>query len=904
MNKDYKSVNLSQLKNDIKFLEDEKLGYYFDNDLSMSSYRTEDGYSTILEFFNHLKDVYNEDVKNNVNMEEYHETLLKTFSWFLPFLLPCHKIIVQANICILADEEEDNEFHKKPHFKDKLEQANKFIKTMGDKVFDERNPEEKEAICKALDSIGYLNLREHNYECAILCLHLCIKLLSMLDIDSSTNTELFELYIQNIVRIANCYEYTDKPWEAVKYMLGIGSLENTESVDFQHAWRNLINDNAAEIRSKIIGYYSLPNDKINIKNKTTVKIVKDICALFFMNSKENLHYSVFTLDKGKEQLPKPLKSFIHVLAHCISEYAAKVRTDEYAHPFCSTLQMFSRFLLDWLVISCHEDALVTCQATVRAENDACPEALKLLLKRHAALDKKREDCTEEEKNELQEIEFFLFYFSEQELRYNYKDFKLENIFKEYGDKFFGSASKKAQDNDFDQLFHYYVIKFKYLFKQLVDDFIHANKRDQFNTQELYNVFLEMCRCKGLCTDHIFKGLIDECERLEALFILFHQFQWLNNKEINVSRQNEIKQLCSIYKGYDDIDNINNAIPKLYKEIIKRNKILILAPVKNAPACSSEYKKIHNLLDLPAYSYETTIGDGTQFISEFQKIKRQRKPMTQYCLNTNQSYKSLKWAVFYPNEGEFIYLYMKHEISIAYNEVIPIYLDTEHDAIKEILKRIDDGISDEFYHSVCAKDKCSNMGESDECNDNSTLRLKPNYKSSLKDLISELLVFLEFDFLVGRQIGYPEKNDLLIYYPKESHNFTILAFDSQQTLENVGKGLCEICRECFVKESQNKLSEKEACEPMTEHESHWCKMFPRNVLEDKRKKFHGCIDNDPDLTYKQKEAIKTGTEMPDESKQMHDFKFLCMSLDSCIENCCDAKDDQDCIVCKMLSDLGI
>ena len=54
MEKDYKNITLEELKSDISFREDDKLGFYFDNELSMSSYHDENGYLIIIEFFNHL----------------------------------------------------------------------------------------------------------------------------------------------------------------------------------------------------------------------------------------------------------------------------------------------------------------------------------------------------------------------------------------------------------------------------------------------------------------------------------------------------------------------------------------------------------------------------------------------------------------------------------------------------------------------------------------------------------------------------------------------------------------------------------------------------------------------------------------------------------------------------------
>lgn len=900
MEKDYKNITLEELKSDISFREDDKLGFYFDNELSMSSYHDENGYLIIIEFFNHLKNEYNKCInENREQAKSYHGVLLRAFGWFLPFLNPYHQIIAQSNLCILTDDEQDDEFYKKI-FRDNLKRANNLIEITKDQILATKEEYEKEALCQALDSISYLNIREHNYRQATLCLSTSIDLLLSLDIDNPARHELFDLYIRSIVRLANCYEYRDNPWAAIKCILNMENLVSTKTTDLQAKWKDLINANAGQIRDQIINYYNSTDSKHNSKD-ATINTVKTVCRHLFVNPTENRHFNVFNLNKAHEPISDALKSYIHVLAHCISEYVAKIRGTNYSHPFCSTLQMVSRFLLDWLVVSCHEKALVTCQATVRAENDACPEALKLLLKRHVALEAKGENCTMEEQSELQEIEFFLFYFSEQELRYNYTDKDLEEIFKCYGGIFFESASDKAKHGDCDSLFHYYVIEFKYLFKQKVDKFIHTYDNNELDTQQLDNVFLEMCKCKKQCSDQIFKGLIDECERLEKLFALFQQLQWLNNKNVSQTKVNLFKQQWELYKKSGETFNIREIVLTIHKEIIKRNKILILAPIKNAPSCSSEYDNIQNLLELPTEPLDFSSIDGSEFVKAFKKIERARQQTAQYDLSASKEYSNLKWAIYYPNEGAFIYLYMKNEgATIKYREVVPLYLDTERNAIAEILKRIDDAFSDEFDFSISEK-LGSCPGECPYCN---TFLLEPGDECNLKKLINELLVFIEFDFHAACQIGHLDKEHILINYPQKDasmpHDFWVLAFEEHLPEKESENGFCDICRNSFVKLSLAQPIKKED-RVITEPLSISCEIFSIDTLKQKRTKVYKEIDGFPQYSSSQKEQIKSGELISNCTAQIRGFTDLCNHLNSCLDGNCDKARGQECETCKLLKE---
>lgn len=899
MNIDYNHISLEQLKNDISQLEDQQLGDYFDDKLAVAFYRDEKGYLNIIKFFNHLKDEYNKCIaKNNGQEIKYHDTLFKSFNWFLPLLNPYHKIIAQANICILTDDEQDHEFHEK-YFRDSLNNANRLIEATGKQVSedDDKRKNEKKALCWALDSIGYLNIREHNYEYAILCIRICLDALSTLNVETP---ELYNLYINSIVRLANCYEYTDRPWSAVNCVLGLGNLINDEATEEvqQIRWEKIINSNAEKIRSKIIAYYNLPERELENVNDT-IDIVKEICDLLFDNPPKNSNYGILKWDITSRSYFNTLKYYIHVLAHCISEYAAKIRIADYSHPYCSTLQIISRFLLDWLVLSCQEEALVTCQATVRAENDACPEAIKLLLKRYAVLEKKLKEssCTTEEQNELQEIEFFLFYFAEQELRYNYTDNELKKIFDQFSNKFFESASSKAQDGDYDSLFHFYVIRFKYLFKQKVDEFMHFSN-NRLDMAEVDHVFLSMCKCKGLCSEQIFKGLIDECQRLEELFALFQELQWLNSRKISKEKLNLFKQLWVLHDKSDKTFDTKEIVSKIHDEIIKRNKILILAPIKNAPSCSFEYENIQRLLELPICTGDTSRIPGDEFVSSFNRLRRNHPQTIQYFLNSSNEYSKLKWAIFYPNESSFAYLYYRNDSAIKYDDIIeycgiiPVYLDKEHEEIKDILKNIDDDISDEFIFSVLSRGICANR----KCEDDSlcnTFLLEPDDECNLRKLIYELLTFLEFDFHAARHVGNPNNEYFLINYPKKG-NFEILAFDEQLPSVAPQKAVCDICDQCFTKLPQSHKDE-------TPSGLGTCKIYPTTKLEEFREKVYREIDSIENISATDKKLIKSGKATSYKTTQREEYTRLCFCLIKCIAGKCDRLGEQQCETCKLLKE---
>lgn len=904
MDIDYKHISLEQLKNDISSLEGQQLSDYFDNTLSMADYRDKNGYSIIIEFFNHLKDEYNQCVnKNNRQETNYHSILFKTFNWFLPLLHPYHKIIVHSNICILADDEQDTKFHKE-YFRNSLKSVNRLIEATGKQVSDDEDKSEyeRETLCQALASIGYLNIREHNYEYAILCFRMCLDILLTLNIEA---LKLYDIYINSIVRLTNCYEYTDRPWCAINCILQIGDLtsdEDTVQAQYQQSeWKTAIEKNTDKIRSKIIAYYSLPDRKLKSKDYT-INIVTDIYNLLSKKPREQILKWATTSESHFDTL----KSYIHVLAHCISEYASKIRADSYSHPFCSTLQSVSRFLLDWLVESCQEETLVTCQATVRAENDACPEALKLLLQRHSVLEKRRKEgsCTTKEQNELQEIEFFLFYFSEQELRYNYTDHNLESVFNEYGNKFFESASNKAKGGDYDSLFHFYVIKFKYLLKQKIDEFMHIPANKKLDMKEVDYVFLEMCRCKELCSEQIFKGLIDECKRLEELFSLFQQLQWLNSREISKSRFDLFKQLWFLHTKNKESFNIKDVVPQLHDDIIKRNKILILAPIKNAPSCSSEYENIRHLLDLPVTLGNIPTVDGSEFVSSIYRIKRERSQTIQFSLNTSEKYSKLKWAVFCPNEAPFAYLYLRNNTviepqnSIEYSGIIPVYLDKEYDALRNILQKIDNDISDEFdslviNNNICPQQRCVNDSQ---CN---TFILKPGYENNLRFLIYELLVFLEFDFYAARKIGNLDKEYLLINYPKKGV-FGVLAFDDQLPIVDAEKGLCDICDKCFIELRQDGLDRKDDKKCAS---SDSCETFSAETLIGLRDEVYKKIDCLEGFSSIDKNMIKSGRKSTRETEQSEELTRLCSLLNKCVIGVCSKTGKQRCETGKLLKENG-
>ena len=858
--------------------------------------------SRIIALLNNLCKQYNDFFRGNGQHNEaqrekaktYHQCLYELFDWLVPFLTTYHQLVLYTNLCILSDDDTDSKFHNE-HFSKCLEKATEFVGKYGQNRIrqdaKDENYDQKKALCTALYSLGFLNLKENHYTDANNCFEPCVGIVLDSFVESSTDsfTDVWakNQYFNCAIRMANCYEYQDDTWKALHYLLGLPASD-------QDNWVNHVGLRADFIHGEIIKYYNLPSADVSFaKNKDakgkTIRIVREICEQLLYPPTAKMPLKVFELDKAEEPLDTTVKQYIHVLAHCLSEYAAKLRRLEISglqaplFPACSTLQLVSRFLLDWLVTSCGEDSLVSCQATIRAENDACPEAISLLLRRYHLLkdrekslieiirideEKKRTGVLTEEQTkildekvkekktcerELTEVAFYLFYFSEQELRFNYKDNKLETIFKYYGESFKHSAENTSKDGDYDSLFHYYVIRVKYLLKRKAESLLRANESTDYS--DLDYEFAQMCTYKEKCSDHIFTGLIEEYERLAKLYSVFQKFRWLTKETSRPKIRNELEHLLSYSSAKkDDVDkcfksdgsiDYDQLVRTVYEGIRSRKKILILAPVKDAPSCSSEYDDIKKMIDFcpmcEMINDEKNLA-ADSFISIADSQDSYEIQLKE--LNGLQDTSKLKFAIHIDTTGStsretitgITYLYMKREEVIAkeYREVVPLFMEGDESKklkqfIVEIMQQLREYRRVLTQGGICpSKSHDSSYGA--QC---CTYHIPySDANPGLLNRIRDLLVFLEYDFHASMYYPICKDDIILISHPHKSPHqfFAILVYDAKIPEVPDNKGLCFLC-ENFCLEHFIVTGDSVAGEPQgAEKPAGFCKTYPYNTEE--------------------------------------------------------------------------
>lgn len=834
--------------------------------------------SKIIAFLNNLCKQYNAFYKDTLDTaafekaKDYHSCLFELFSWVVPFENAYHKLVLYTNLCIISDDDLDSLFHNE-HFSVCLKKATEFVHEYGNdsilKDAKSESEEQRRILCNALYCLGFLNFREHHYHDAKTCLALCsdilIEFFTARGIASFTNPWAKELYFNCTVRFANCCEYQDETWEAIDNMLG---LSGDDHINNQAKWITYIGSQAQSIHEDILTYYQMPKTKTSFDHnedakKITIPLVKGICNHLLASAPSPKPSIVFELDDPQKPLSSTVKLYIHVLAHCLSEYAAKLRRQEVEvqlsliFPACSTLQLVSRFLLDWLVLSCGEESLVSCQATIRAENDACPEAISLLLQRYFSLEEQKNRHTEESierdtcDRELTEVSFYLFYFSEQELRANYKDEKLEAIFKQYGESFRLSAETSSANGDYDALFHYYVIRVKYLLKRKAESLLRVNESTDYI--DLDYEFAQMCTYKEKCSDHIFSGLIEEYDRLVKLYSFFQKFRWLTKDTYRPDVINELEFLRTCYgeriglvdgsmesEGIDGEEKkYNELVHTVYDGIQERKKILILAPVKDAPSCAPEFEDIKKLLEfIPSHpsdvERDNLVPDSLLKESE----SRDGEEIKLKELNTSQDYSRLKFGIYVDTTGShgdnlsigITYLYSRRDsvVQKEYRESIPLFMEkSESHNLEHLIKSIKRQLKTQ--HGVKKQLKCPSGRHDDSYGSQCCTYYVPysTAEDNLLESISELLVFLEFDFHASSLYPISEHDVILISNPNKTPHqfFSILVFESDVSKVAGGKGLCSLCENfCTYVDQHEHLPET----PPVGEATSFCVSFPYNT----------------------------------------------------------------------------
>ena len=719
-----------------------------------------DGQNAALDAVRWLNDLsaeYNRDYAVASRDEEKNFCLFHAFRYLLPLLSGKQKMISMVNMCILMDDDSINEGAKL--FLDALEQANRFARQM----LDNKKFRMDITVCGALTSLGYLNFREHKYEDARPLLESCRNWLCKFG-EKSDNPDI---YTKCLVYLANCHEYTNQAWLAVQVLLGSDAEDKDGDED---KFKKRVLSNLDQVRKEITDLYC-DREKFSSLSFAISKI-KKVCQLICSPDRVGDLQLILAYSNRGGRVNEWVKLYIHMLAHILSEYAAKER--ENYNEFCSVLQLFSRFLLDWLVYACDEK-LVTCQANIRAENDSCPDAIKLLLTHYDKLTERDESA--ENMAEKFEIEFYIFYFAEQELRFDYKDERLESIFDTYGDLFRDHAEKLAKDeNDFDALFHYYVILFRYRLKKCMEDAIRSSGEAEIDKAsenseilKLNEVFTKMCEFKDSCSKHVLDGLKSECDRLEYLYALFQQFRWLKADKRAEALANFNSLL--VYsenmptRGKHESQNrwANDIIGHIYKMTTKRNSIMILAPIKSAPSCASSSRGVDKLVPIP-----DEIEDGEDFPQNyapaFETLLDNRNNAALEALPNFIGAlrgKMPKWAVYYRGGNKLYFFDPSRDVreEYVYSSVYPAILN---EGEKRYLDRTLATFREVLHEQPTVRDeiKCSSHRKLYAADGNRCYTYQLNFNGGrlgeIKENIDRLLTFFEHNYMDSN--GMPTWND--------------------------------------------------------------------------------------------------------------------------------------------------
>lgn len=726
----------------------------------MCLYNRKDAFVAVEAYLNILITEYNKKIKQD--KIDYNECLFKAFGYLFPFLSHHGKIFALSNRCILTDDDSQQEFHDY-HFVKSLNEANKYY-----------NFSEIEfnlpcaniySYARMYYTLGFLNFRAQMYKEAEAYLLACTAYLE----NHLDDYEKRETYVSCIICLANCYEYTNRPEEALKYLLGV----EADALN-----KHLISKQNFLIR-RIVELYNA--DDITKNN------VHEICNLLVPQIPKTFAVFEFFVDEENVKNEKRyLIEFIHILAHSLSEHAAQkiYQTESGIYPVVSLLQITSRFLMDW--VTRQDEAFITCQATVRAENDACREALNLLMHFY----KRKYQCpdkvvTDERKaKEKAELEFYIFYFAEQELRYNYQDKLLENDYIAIGKRFL----KYAQDtNNKDSQFYYHVIYFKFLLKKNAEAALLYDGKIDFT--EVDKAYINLIEARNEELRHVFKWLIEESNRLEQLYILFRQFRYLNNDNVHIDDVNMQEYLrLLVSSGIKIPEECEAKLEEQYKEIAVRNKILILAPVQTAPSCAFSVRNIDMLLlmpsdfaslPVPSYLHATFVAIDED--RESKKIKVLR------MVNPTDDSKLAKWAFVYRLNDSHFFMYYGNEVEQG-RSTFPAVLVTpnEINRLKILIEKLMNVLRQERVDPF----NCCNrsLNHSGNCY---TRVIKYGNNSKVDAALLDLLVFFEFDFYSLDNENRLQNGDCILISCKRQaghDDYKIVAFSSDiSSLKN--KDVC-------------------------------------------------------------------------------------------------------------------
>lgn len=686
--------------------------------------------SIVCTWINNLINEYN-DADEDTRLT-YNDILFGVLMLAMPFMSVSMKASTYINLCVLIDDKRESNLYN-DYFAFCLCGANEYMEVWNPKIVDI-------GMGDIYRQLGILNFKNRNYDYGIKWLENCYEYYT------DNKDSLFKLsdkeqyardYIESVIYLASCHEYQHEYLDALEILICYRSCNINE----------IIIKNQRVINNRINHFYcNLCDNDTHFK-----QCVKELLELL---SPDDLAISQI-FEYVCDDL---ICEFIHVLAHCMSEWSADIReqNEQSNYPLCSLLQLISRFFIDCIV--CQNSGFVTCQATMRAENDACREALVLMEEQYKKFDHNKDD--KKNGDECAELAFYLFYLSEQELRYdNHFDDEFSK-FEEYGEYFKDYAENTSNDV---AMLHYYVIKFKSLLKKYTQKAISHVKKKTYS--EIDNLYYDLVQCKRRVSGKIFMSLEEECKRLERLYLYFRQFRYFNGT-VDETHLNELIELISYYGSSDKCQNesiekitldklskssgndistiIQDFISDLYFEINKINKILILAPVELAPACSYATKSVIKLLPIKQ-NFSNTVKI-TKF--DFGAI-RQAHPHIVRRDKQFYSDQREKWALFYEYNSQHAYLYYNIGEPLSEPEkhtMFPIVFNTAEEAYFRTLinKTItNDYLSDETRMG----DECDEQDLS-SCDDYGCPYYYIQESKSFSELIEELLVFLEYDNYIG------------------------------------------------------------------------------------------------------------------------------------------------------------
>lgn len=721
----------------------------------------------VVEWLNNLFDEYNK-LEHSRNKEDdiLLFNVINKCTNFVPLSL---KPALLTNMCILSDDESHTELHN-AQFIPSLEKAINIVS-----FFKKLN---KYAIVNEelyLD-LGFLCFKAHKYEYAKEYLQASISLLKdRINSNNEDEDAIFKYGISSIY-LASCIEYDASIHSSLfdrnnkrreKLSQAIQILSGCDEVSFKS---NILKFSTDITRLSNVVLKGYPLSKIK-------QLLKKI------SSENNVILKIFEF----EHIEELQDEYIHILSHCISEYASVIRDLQNAEfPYCSLLQMISRFFLDWLVTN-RNTKYITCQATVRAENDATPEAINILLQ------KIEKSHNSEQTDSVAELNFYIFYFAEQELRWNYENKQLLEKFQHHRELFYNYAKSKQQKQDVDALFHHHVIYFRFLLKQCVHHIISMpNTTCDDLEQEMSNIYDELIYVSQNISHYVLEPIRSEYIRLEKLYNFYRIIRNISNLKPTLSTDSSAEfEILMNFSEQSSTQNANDALKKIYREITEPRNILLLAPIRNAPSCSFSIEnvdklkklKLLHIADVPidfSNFFNNTIPELDQSSIE-ETIQLQLLPITS---------KKFKWAICYRNNKLFLfYSDFKPDREL---KMFPVILNAEEvNYCNKLFERLDKNQNNN--RAYCGK----NNGSCKNSRVHFCYAKKYIYSNQeIHDDLLNILVFVEFDFYKidqgkGCMVSRLADDDVIIVDISKEKEYKIAAFEKYDESEDT-KQICTLC----------------------------------------------------------------------------------------------------------------